>query len=70
MTEPKAIDLIIITSSYFVAGIDWNSYYTFDGSKRYNHRCAPIIGYMRTWDKLRILEYCAKKHWKCEMKWK
>uniref|UniRef100_A0A6M3KD84 Uncharacterized protein n=1 Tax=viral metagenome TaxID=1070528 RepID=A0A6M3KD84_9ZZZZ len=59
-------DLIRITSPFFVVGIDWNAFYV-DNVRHYNHRCAPIIGYMRTWSIERILLYCAKRGWKWEV---
>ena len=62
-------DLVRITSSYFVAGIEMYSDHhinTFTIRKKTN-RCAPIIKYMRNWNIIHIKNYCKYKKWKCEV---
>ena len=50
--------LIIIESSYFVAGIVYNT------SAGEAIIIAPIIKYMKQWSISKIIQYCEKKHWK------
>lgn len=49
--------LIRIEAPHFVAGIDlWPI-----------RKAAPIIKYMETWEKDKIINYCKKKGWKWEI---
>jgi len=47
--------MIRIVAPHFVAGI-------VPGGK-----CAPILSYMAGWPTQRIIEYCQRKHWRCEL---
>lgn len=60
---PEPTNLIRIESPWFVAGVEWRTY-SVGNTTFYNHRCAPIIHYMRDWGVIRILNYCAKRGWK------
>ena len=48
-----------ISSSYFVAGVGFNESHIVDW-------CAPIIKYMRGWNKQKVYNYCKKKNWNLE----
>ncbi|GAG00096.1 unnamed protein product [marine sediment metagenome] len=50
--KPK---LVRITAPYFVAGVEVGV------------RSAPIVGYMRNWTIVRIMRYCERKGWGCEV---
>lgn len=60
--------LLRIESSYFVVGIICYSgeEYFKEGRPRprREHRCPPIVGYMKRWTVGRILGYCRIKGWK------
>ncbi len=46
--------LVRITAPHFVAGVVVGC------------RAAPIIGYMKRWDRGRIVAYCSKRGWEVE----
>ena len=48
------LTLLRITAPHFVAGIV------------VGQRAAPIIAYMRRWDRDKIVAYCSKKAWAVE----
>jgi hypothetical protein len=51
--------LIRIIAPHFVAGIERIAY---------RNRCAPILGYMQTWNIEKIQNYCKSKGWECQLR--
>lgn len=51
-------ELLRITAPHFCAGVVLGELL---------NQCAPIIGYMRTWNMGKIRDYCQKKNWRMEV---